>query len=125
MRYRFFVLAVCVALLSSCGDPDPEKSVLISVDVAQQLETVVTVTEVRGLRPGETHFVETAITVRNNSNIEQRMTAKGIWRDTRSTEYGGFEIPLVLPPNGSETVRQNTDTKKVTILNFFLRPVKP
>ena len=35
------------------------------------------------------------------------------------------EVPLVLPPKGSETVRQGTDTEKVTILHFFLRPEKP
>lgn len=117
------VLAAALLVLSSCGKGSDSKiQVLISVDVSKQLESFITVPDAQGEIPGERNHVDVAITVSNESDQEQRLTARGVWRDTRSNAYGGFDQPLVLPPRGSETIRQGTNSEQVTILNLIIIP---
>lgn len=90
----------------------------IQTQLSQELAGDIEIVSATGKKPGELNAVEAIITLKNTSETEIRILARGGWLDGRGGSYGGTSSVRVLAPGQLETFQAATNSKSVSEYQF-------
>ncbi len=93
-------------------------SIKIEIELSRDLTGDIQIISAEGKKPGDVNPVETTIILKNVSDSEKRILARGDWHDARGGAYGGSSSVRILAPGQAQTFQAGTHSLNVSVYKF-------